>query len=164
MVCLTLLFVVILTTVSKVISLHCTDQQLPQQLPASGDDDLQQVTTLHYCKSANCTIIILDTGEKLDIVYTTDSLTVTPPMGGHTSVMIAKDERAFDCNGHQLHVVELVLLMICLSITMVVSGLIVALTTMLKDLCTLFGYLLMLYNIATVLYCGYTVNGVSCRS
>jgi len=49
---LTLLFIVILTTVSKVTLLYCSDQQLP----ASGDDDLQQVTTLHYCQVDNCTI------------------------------------------------------------------------------------------------------------
>ena len=48
---LTLLFIVILTTVSKVTSLHCSDQQLP----ASGDDDSQQVTTLQYCLFDNCT-------------------------------------------------------------------------------------------------------------
>ena len=50
-------------------SLHCSDQQLP----ASGDDDLQQVTTLQYCLVDNCTKGI-DTGEELDIVYTTNSL------------------------------------------------------------------------------------------
>ena len=59
-------------TVSKVASLLCSDQQLP----ASGDDDLQQVSTLQYCLVDDCTIMIIDTGEKLDIVYTTDSLIV----------------------------------------------------------------------------------------
>jgi len=39
MVWLTLLFIFTLTTVSEVTSLYCSDQQLP----ASGDDDLQQV-------------------------------------------------------------------------------------------------------------------------
>ena len=68
--CIALLFIVILTTVSKVTSLHCSDQQLP----AIGDDDLQQVTTLQYYLVDNCTIMVIDTGEKLDIIYTTDSL------------------------------------------------------------------------------------------
>ena len=75
---LTLLFIFILITVSKVTSLHCSDQQLP----ASGDDDLQQVTALHYCWVDNCTIIRLDTGEELDIVYTTDSVLVTTLTNG----------------------------------------------------------------------------------
>ena len=44
-----LIFVITLTTVSKVTSLHCSDQQLP----ASGDDDLQQVTSLQYCQVDN---------------------------------------------------------------------------------------------------------------
>ena len=52
---------------------------LYQQLPASGDDHLQQVTTLQYCLLDNCTIMMIETGKELDIVYTTDSLIVTIP-------------------------------------------------------------------------------------
>ena len=59
---LTLLFIIV-----EVQSLNCSDQQLP----ASGDDDLQQVTILQYCLVNNCTIERIDAGEKLDIVYTT---------------------------------------------------------------------------------------------
>ena len=81
-------FHVTLTTVNKVTSLHCSDQQIP----ASGDDDLQQVTTLQYCLVDNCTIMMIDTGEELDIVYTTNSLIVTTPTGAQTSMMIAKQE------------------------------------------------------------------------
>ena len=93
MACLTLLFIVILTTVSKVTSLHCSDQQLPP----SGDDDLQQVTTLQYCLVDHCTIMKINTGEKLDIVYTTDSLTVTTPTDGHTSEVITRLENELLC-------------------------------------------------------------------
>ena len=81
MACLSLLFIVILTTVSKVISLHCSDQQLP----ASDDDD---------CLVDNCTIKRIDTGEELDIVYT---LIVTTPADGCTSVVIAKQEIELPC-------------------------------------------------------------------
>ena len=56
MVCTALLFIVTLTAVSVVASFHCSNQQLL----ASGDDDIQQVTTLHYC-----TIIMIDTGHRL---------------------------------------------------------------------------------------------------
>ena len=79
-------FIVILTTASKVTSLHCYHQQLP----ASGDDHLQQVTTLQYCLVDDCTIIKI--GEKLDIVYTTDSLIVTTPTDGHNSEVIAREK------------------------------------------------------------------------
>jgi len=81
-------------------SLHCSDQQLP----ASGDDDLQQDTTLHYCQVDNCTIIRLDNGEELDIVYTTNSVIVTTQTDGNTSMMIAEDEYAFPHDGGPLQV------------------------------------------------------------
>ena len=93
MACLTLLFIVILTTVSKVTSLHCSDQKLP----ASGDDHLQQVTTLQYCLVDDCTIMKINTGEKLDIVYTTDSLIVTTPTDGHTSEVITRLDNELPC-------------------------------------------------------------------
>ena len=62
MVCLTLLFIVILTF-GKVTSVPCSDQQPPGS--ASGDDvpGPQEVTTLQYCFIDNCTILITDTGE-----------------------------------------------------------------------------------------------------
>jgi len=154
MACLMLVFIVILTTVSKVTSFHCSDQQLP----ASGDDDLQQVTTLYYCLVDNCTIRRLDTGEKLDIAYTTDSFVVTTPTDGHTATLIAKDEKVYPCDGYTTIGVVLVMLMIIPSILLAVSALVVAITLMFKELHTLFGYLLMLYNIAVVCFC---VTGLS---
>ena len=74
-------------------SLHCSDQQLP----VSGDDDLQQVASLQYCLVDNCTIMMIDTGEELDIVYTTDSLIVTTPTDGHTTVIIARLYKELPC-------------------------------------------------------------------
>ena len=146
---LILLFIVILTTVSKVTSLHCSDQQLP----ASGDDDLQQVTTLHYCQVDNCTIIRLDTGEELDIVYTTNSVIVTTPTDGSTSMMISKDEYAFPCDGNQIQFAEAVLIVASPLIFSVVGGLVVGLVLAFKELHTLFGYLLMLYNVSYTCHC-----------
>ena len=95
MTCVALLFAVILT-VSKVTSLQCSDQQLL----ASGDDHLQQVTTLAYNTAwliDDCTIMKIDTGEKLDIVYTTDSLIITTARDGHTSEVIAKKQNELLC-------------------------------------------------------------------
>ena len=146
---LTLLFIVILTTVSKVTSLHCSDQQLP----ASGDDDLQQVTTLHYCQVDNCTIIRLDTGEELDIVYTTDSVIVTTPTDGNTSMMIARDEYAYPCDGYKVELAETVLILASPLIFATLSGLVVGLVLAFKELHTLFGYLLMFYYVSYVCYC-----------
>ena len=118
---LTLLFIFILITVSKVTSLHCSDQQLP----AGGDDDLQQVTALHYCRVDNCTIIRLDTGEELDIFYTTDSVLVTTLTNGNTSVMIAKDEHAFLCNGYPLQAAIVVVILVYPLVSIMISGAII---------------------------------------
>jgi len=156
---LTLLFIVILTTVSKVTSLHCSDQQLP----ASGDDDLQQVTTLHYCQVNNCTIIRLDTGEELDIVYTTDSVIVTTPTDGITSMTIARDEYALPCDGYKVDKAEAVLIFASPLIIAVVSGVTIALILMIKELHTFFGYMLMFYNVSYVCYCTMSIINLVVR-
>ena len=158
MACLTLLFVVILTTVSKVTSLHCSDQQLP----ASGDDDLQKVTILQYCLVDNCTITMINTGEKLDIVYTTDSLIITTPKDGHTSVVIAKQENEPACfkpssifEDRQFHIAGVVMH----SILLVVNGYTIAIHAVFKELRNLFGKLIML-NSATVICFSITYIGL----
>ena len=149
---LTLLFIVILTTVSEVTALHCSDQQLP----ASSDDDLQQVTTLQYCLVDGCTIKRIDTGEKLGIVYTTDSLIVTTPTDGCTSMVIAKQDSELLCVKpndvfpDQLPIVYFVLVMASLVIVTVVSVFIVIMHVIFKELCTAVGKLLMLYNISLI--------------
>jgi len=148
MACLTLLFIVILTTASKVTSLHCS------QLSASGDDHLQQVTTLPYCLVDDCTIMKINTGEKLDIVYTTDSLIVTTPTDGHTSEVIVRLENELPClnfdgafDNYQLaEIVEF-------SLITVVSGYIITMHVMFKELRNLLGKLLLMYNIAVVGMC-----------
>ena len=149
--CLTLLFIVILTIVSKVTSLHCSDQQLP----ASGDDHLQQVTTLQYCLVDDCTIMKINTGEKLDIVYTTDSLIVTIPTDGHTSEVIARLDNELPCleptnmaDDHRLQIVAEIVILLLIQL---LCWYIIAIHIIFKELRTLFGKLLMLYNIAVVL-------------
>ena len=144
---LTLLFIVILTTGSKVTLLHCSDQQLP----ASGGDDFQQITSLQYCLVDDCTIMMIDTGEKLDIFYITDSLIVTTPTDGHTSVVIAKQEKELPCakpNGRAInyHFILVVLFSILIVVT---SGYIAFVHMLFKELRNLFGKLLMLYSITS---------------
>ena len=51
-----------------------------------------QVTTLQYGLVDNCTIMRVDNGEILDIIYTTDSLLVTTPRGSQISLVVAKNE------------------------------------------------------------------------
>ena len=76
--------------------LYCSDVQSP----ASGSGhstDLSQVTTLQYCIIDNCTIMRTDTGQQLDIVYTTESLLIVTPKDGHTSMVITKADDELPC-------------------------------------------------------------------
>ena len=148
MVWLTILFIV---TVSKVTSLHCSDQQLP----ASGDDDLQQVTTLQYCLVDNCTIMMIDTGEKLDIVYTTDNIIVTTPTDGHISMVIAKLEKELPCEmTTDNQQVPIIVILMAPTLMILVSGYTAAIHILLKKLREkLFGKLLTFYSLVVVCLC-----------
>jgi len=145
MVWLTLFFIVILTTVSKVKSLHCSDQQLP----ASGDDDLQQVTTLQYCLVDNCTIMMIDTGEESD---TTDSLIVTTQTDGCTSAVITKLENEMSCLiSSDDRYLSFIAAMLVGFLLVLVSGYTATIHIMFKKFReTLFGKLLMFYSLSVV--------------
>ena len=65
---------------------------------ASGMVELQQNTTLQYCLVDNCTIMRIDTGQQMDIVYTTQSLLVVTPTDGQTSMIISKNEPEISCS------------------------------------------------------------------
>ena len=90
MACLcSLLLIAILTVGSKATPLYCSDVQ--SSASGSGHStDLSQVTTLQYCIIDNCTIMRIDTGQQLDIVYTTENLLIVTPKGGCTCLLIAK--------------------------------------------------------------------------
>jgi len=161
MACFTLLFIIILTTVRKVTLLNCSDQLLPA---ASGDDIpySQQVAPLQYCLVDNCTIMMVNTGEKLDIVYTTDSLIVATPTDGHTSVVIAKLEKELPCftplsssdqdiNGKFIGSLALATLI------SIVSGYNAVVHLLFKELRNTFGKLVMLYSLSVVMQCAVIV-------
>ena len=93
-----LLLVAVLTVASGATPLYCSDVQSP----ASGsgyNTDLSQVTTLQYCIIDNCTVIRIDTGQQLDIVYTTESLLIVTPKDGHTFAVIARIVDELPCLG-----------------------------------------------------------------
>ena len=92
MVYFSLFLIAILIVVSaRTAPIYCSDVQSP---PSSGshDTDLSQVISLQYCIIDNCTIMKIDTGEQLDIVYTTNSLLIVTPTDGLTSMVIAKTD------------------------------------------------------------------------
>ena len=93
------LLIAILTVVSGATPLYCSDVQSPAD--GSGHNtDLSQVTTLQYCIIDNCTIMRIDTGQQLDIIYTTESLLIVTPKDGHTSMVIAKLVDELPCLGY----------------------------------------------------------------
>ena len=144
------LFIIFLTA-SKVTSLHCSDQQLP----ASGDDDLQQITTLQYCLVDNCTIMMIDTGEELDIVYTTNSLIVTSPTDGPTSMIIARLDKELSCfsptsSPEDGVTTPLVGFLFMGSLIIAVSGYNVIVHLIFKELRKVMGKLIMLYSLLII--------------
>ena len=153
--CFNLLFIVILT-VSKVVSFSCSGQR--QSGPANGDDAPihQQVTTLQYCYIDNCTIMRTDTGEELDITYTTDSLLVATTTDGHTSVIITRLDDELPCVVSTSEVPDLSTqaMLVLISILMLqefVNGYVFVVHLMFKQLRTTIGKLLMLYSLFIIL-------------
>ena len=149
-----LLLIAILTVASGATPLDCSDVQSP----ASGDShntDLSQVTTLQYCIIDNCTIMRIDTGQQLDIVYTTESLLIVAPKDGLNSMVITKIDDELPCLGYHntsddndLNMIHAVIVPLALMVS--VGTLIIHI--LFKDLCTsLFGQLLMFYNLAIVI-------------
>ena len=154
---LSLLLIAILTVTSGATPLYCSDVQSP----ASGsghNTDLSQVTTLQYCIIDNCTIMRIDTGQQLDIVYTTESLLIVTPKDGHTSMVITKVDDELPCpqyvntiNDSQLlqymPAIVSVFIMIASTYTLIVH-------LLFEKLRTLFGKLLIFYNICVVCLSG----------
>jgi len=150
MVGLIVLFLAALTTSKVATSFPCSDQQPPSL--SSGDDSLpesQKVTTLQYCLVDNCTIMMIDTGEELDVVYTTDSLLVAIPTDGHTSVTISKLENELPCivpsNKDEHHIVIVVIFVAVTMLVTVMNVYVVVVHLMFKKLRDLMGKLLLLY-------------------
>ena len=150
---MSLLLTAILTVASAgAAPIYCSDTQSPAS--GSHDTDLSQVMSLQYCIIDNCTIMKIDTGEQLDIVYTTESLLVVTPIEGLTSMVIAKIDDELPClrynraDGSQL--IEFVVKTTFVSLTMIVSIYIIVVHLLFKEFRTLFGMLIIFYNLCIV--------------
>ena len=152
MVCATLLLIAILTVASGATPLYCSDVQSP----ASGsghNTDLSQVTTLQYCIIDNCTIMRIDTGQQLDIIYTTESLLIITPKSGHTSTAITKIDDELPCleypnkttDGNQI--AKFLVILIMTSLMLIVSSYVFTVHLLFKELRSLFGKLLIFYSL-----------------
>ena len=76
--------------------LHCSSVE-----PFSSGSDvinLAHVTTTQYCFIDDCTISRIDTGQKLDIISTTESVIAVTPRGNQTTVALAKLQTAPPCS------------------------------------------------------------------
>ena len=148
---LMLLITTILTVTSWATPLYCSDVQSPAA-SGSHNTDLSQVTTLQYCIINNCTIMRIDTGQQLDIVYTTESLLVVTPKDGHTSMVIAKMDDEMACREYQNTTDDSRLGQFLLTITLILliflaSGCVFTVHLLFKVLRTLFGKLLIFYSL-----------------
>ena len=128
------------------------------QSPAGGsghNTDLSQVITLQYCIIDNCTIMRIDAGQQLDIVYTTESLLIVTPKDGSTSMVITRVDDALPCLEYNNNTTDdrcnAIYDIILSSLIMAVSVCILILHLLFKDLRNLFRKLLLLYNLALTL-------------
>ena len=151
MVRFTLLLINIFSVASgQATPLYCSDVQSPAS--GSHNTDLSQVTTLQYCIIDNCTIMRIDTGQQLDIVYTTESLLIVTPIDGHTSMVIVKLDNELSCNKYLgfIDVGQVIqfLIMLLFGLAMfLVGGYVFTVHLLFKDLRSLFGKLLMFYSL-----------------
>ena len=151
------LLTTILTVANGATPFHCSDVQ-PSASGSHNTADLSQVTALRYCIIDNCTIMNVDNGEQLDIVYATESLLIVTPTHDHTSVVVAKRaDDDFPCyhnyTANDSPIGELVGPLTLTSLIMIVSGYILIVHLLFKELRTLFGKLLMFYSLSIVSLC-----------
>jgi len=139
---------------SEATLLHCSSTD------GSGSmAHLQQATTLQHCVVDNCTIMITDTGQKLDIIYTTESLIVINPTNGQTSSVIAKDENELSCYviNNMVPVGQIIGTLVLALLRVAVSGYILVVHLLFKELHNLMGKLMILYNLFLVSLCIITI-------
>ena len=151
-----LFFLAILTTATQTTPLHhhCNSDV---NSPASGMADLQQHTSLHYCLIDNCTIMRIDTGQQLEIIYTTQSLLVVTPKDGHTSMIISKSEPEPICSTPNTTTEDITITQVAgiIIVTAIgfVCGYIAVVHVIFKELRNTFGKLMLIYSAALVFQC-----------
>lgn len=150
-----ILLLIVTFTANEATLLHCSPTD---GSGSSGVDVHQQVSTIQYCIVDNCTIIRIDTGQKLDIVYTTESIIVINPTDGHTSSVIAKIDDEMPCPlpnimlyDNQMPQFIGIMTISVLIITM--SAYILIVHLLFKELHNLMGKLMISYNLTLAIAC-----------
>ena len=136
--------IIFATTQAKSFQYDCNNSKLYKlEAAASGMDDLWQ---LQYCLIDNCTIMRIDTGQQLDIAYTTQSHLVVTPTDNQTSLLILKNEPKQFCFLHtgSITTTKLLVSIILLALTAILSGCSALVFLFFKELRTTFGKLMIL--------------------
>ena len=142
------LFLVVTTTQAVSLDHHCNSEM---HSSASGMADSQHSITIQCCliDNVNCTIIRIDTGQQLDIVYTTESLLVVTPTDGQTLMLIPKNDPELSCSiSNNVSIVIHILGPILTLSIIVTSGYTAVVHLMFKELQNTFGKLIIIYNTA----------------
>ena len=156
-----LLYLIIITTpYSQAVLPHhnCSNVQSASSSDndssSDGMDDLV-VVPLQYCIIDNSTIMRIDTGETLDIVYTTDSLMVVTPTDGHTSIVVPKNNvtSCLTSDDHDGQITEIVIHLVLAVLISIISAYIILVHLLFKKIQNAFGKLVIFHSCALVLQC-----------
>ena len=118
----------------------------------SGADAVEEVVTLQYCIINNSTILRIDTGEYLDIIYKRDSVLVVTPNDLQTTMTVSRLNNEPVCSMDNspsnviLSTFLYVFMSVWLAILLSVTGYNIAIHLLFKELCNSLGKLLMLYS------------------
>ena len=143
-----LLLITILTVASTgAAPIYCSDVQSPAS--GSHNTDLSQVISLQYCIIDNCTIMKIDTGEQLNIVYTTESLLIVTPINGLTSMTIVKVDDELPClkyhsRNDDSQIIELVATITFVLLIMMANVYVIVHHLLFKEFHTTFGKLIII--------------------
>ena len=148
-------FLLIAVFVASEATLHCS---LYDDSGSGSMDSPQQVSTLEYCVIDNCTIMRIDTGQKLDIIYTTESIIVVNPIDGQTSSVITKKDNVMPCllpdtMAYGNNIAGFIGILTPDVLIMVVSIYILIVHLLFKELQNLMGKLMIFYNSILVFEC-----------
>jgi len=128
---------------------------MPQQKSPRGSSipDLQQVTMVPYCIIDGCIIASYESGQQLEIIYTTNSVLVVTPIGNQTAMVIVRTYENFNCTDDAQRVFQFFVPATIKLVLSIVSGCIIVMYLSSKDMCTPFGLLMVLYNGAIIFQC-----------
>jgi len=142
---LVVLFLVIPVSLA---SNQCSGQQSTGSANGMADHQ-QQVTTLQYCLINDTTIMKTDTGEQLDIVYTTDSQLIVTTEGCQTSLAITKNKPEIACTTEEDQTIGIIAIILGL-LVLLATGYVLIIHLIFKELRKRLGKLLIINCTAVV--------------